>query len=263
MKWIAIFLIGCLVLVGTKMVWANEKWSDQQEEWSKTALKITNSINKKQFLVAKEELTKLSTQFAEANFAHKNLSVAGIRALSDTILELEQELNRLMPNEQKMKIAALRLSIAFDTLSHPYQPLWKQYYDPLKERLLEVKQAVHKNKTAELKEAIYQFTREYKLIHPALIISKSKPTIQKLDSLIMALQRVDQPEMIQSSIKELENILYPLFFGSEKDVMAAIAPFGTLPFYWVLLWVSGFIILILAYVGWRKYQGEEQIAHRA
>ena len=99
----------------------------------------------------------------------------------------------------------------------------------------------------------------YELIRPALVVGRSDQTVQKLDSLFAALKKAESPKVVQSVFNELEKILQPLFFGSDKDVMAAIAPFGSLPFYWMMFWISSFILTVLTYVAWRKYQAEERI----
>ncbi|SFJ59015.1 sporulation protein YpjB [Thermoflavimicrobium dichotomicum] len=255
MQWLV--FIGMCFFTFLPMAQANEGFHEQSEEWSKKALQISKWIEQREFRLAKEELTQLATQFATADFSNKKLNVAAIRALSEAILDVEHELNRVMLNEAKLKKAAIRLSIAFDAMSHSHQPLWKQYYDSFKNQLQRLKKTLADRNQGKIRQQIEQFAQDYDIIRPALIIAKSEQTVQKLDSLFTALRKTEDQELMKASIEELDRILYPLFFGTEKDVMAVIAPFGSLPFYWILCWISGFIILVLSYVGWRKYQSEE------
>jgi sporulation protein YpjB len=248
----------CIIIVGiVGTVQADDRL--YREDWAKSANKISNWILQGQLVAAKEELAKLAAQFSEADFSNKNMDVEGIRTLSETILELEQELNRLIPNRAKLQGAATKLTLAFDAAAHSYQPLWKQYYHSINQPLLKAKQAIQEDNHVAYQQQIRLLIGNYELIRPALVVGRSDQTVQKLDSLFAALKKAESPKVVQSVFNELEKILQPLFFGSDKDVMAAIAPFGSLPFYWMMFWISSFILTVLTYVAWRKYQAEERI----
>ena len=88
------FMLGvvcfCIIIVGiVGTVQADDRL--YREDWAKSANKISNWILQGQLVAAKEELAKLAAQFSEADFSNKNMDVEGIRTLSETILELEQE----------------------------------------------------------------------------------------------------------------------------------------------------------------------------
>jgi hypothetical protein len=57
----------------------------------------------------------------------------------------------------------------------------------------------------------------------------------------------------------LEQLLQPLFYGSDQDVMATVYDWNEGDIFTVILWVSGLIAGVLAYVSWRKFLRNEEV----
>lgn len=222
----------------------------EQEEWNALATTIVKEVEAGKYLVARERLEKLAHQFSQSNFANKNLSVQAIQSLSTTIIDLEERLNRITPNQSELDYYAKRLLIAFDVVDHSYQPLWKSYYPIMKKETEQVITDLRKQKNVQ--EDLNTLQNTYVLIRPALVVVKSPTTVNKVDSLFLFLQHDQSITNKFSAVKQLNNLLYPLFYGSEQDVLAAINPTGKVPISIFLILLSIIIIGILGYVSWRK-----------
>ncbi|MBA4496065.1 sporulation protein YpjB [Paenactinomyces guangxiensis] len=256
-KWIkrGIFLC-CLmpIFMNLPRAEASEEFQQESEKWSHTANQIVRLVEKKDLLGARSQLSILARQFSKSDLSDKNLSVEGIHVLSDVIIDMERNLNQVIPDEGKMVYSATRLQIAFDAVSHSHQPLWQQYYSPLKQDVGQIQEEIRHNNRSSVQKAIDQMYDDYQMVRPALIVSKSPHTVQKVDSLVTFIRKQEDLKKLQSSVKQLEALLQPLFFGSEKDVTAVSGPLEEVSLYTITLWVSGLIVMVLSYVSWRKYR---------
>lgn len=238
---------------------ANEDFERESEQWSQTANQIVRWVEKGDLLEARTQLAILAKQFSKSDLSDKNLGVEGIHVLSDVIMDLERNLNQIKLDEQKISYTANRLQIAFDAVSHPHQPLWQHYYTPMKKHVKHIQEAIQQKNQAVINEAIQQFYDDYQLIRPALIVSKSPFTVEKVDSLITFIRKQNDLQQLSSGMNQLESLLQPLFFGSEQDVMAIVDPFDDVSAKTMIFFISGIIAVVLAYVSWRKYRGMKEI----
>lgn len=237
---------------------ASDEFQRECEIWSKTANRVAEQVEKGNLLEARNELAKLARQFSTSNLADKNLSVEGIHALSEVIMDMERNLNRISPDEAKLRVAATRLRIAFDAVSHPHQPLWQQYYSVMKKHLMLIREAIKQQNQASIQEAIGQFYDDYQMIRPALVVSKSPSVVEKVDSLITFIRKQKDPEQLEAGVIQLERMLQALFFGSEKEVLAVFSPLEGVSLQTLTMWVSGFIAMVLGYVSWKKYRASHR-----
>lgn len=237
---------------------ASTEFQKESENWSRTANQVVKWIEKGNYLEAKTQLAILADQFSKSNLSDKNLSIEAIRELSTVIIELEQSLNRITPNEEEIRITAIRLQVAFDAVSHPHQPLWKQYYNPIKKHIQHVKEAVEQKDLESAQEAVKQLTDEFQMIRPALVITKSPSTVQKVDSLLKFIEKQADWSKLDQGITQLETLLQPLFFGTEKDVLAVTREMSGVSVHTFTLWLSCFIAGVLTYVSWTRYQARTE-----
>ncbi|MEW9034166.1 MAG: sporulation protein YpjB, partial [Planifilum fimeticola] len=113
----------------------------------------------------------------------------------------------------------------------------------------------------EVREAVEELFNEYQLIRPAVVVSKTPQTTAKVDSMIAFIRgQSDGAERdrqgLMDGVKRFKQMMESLFYGSEEEVIALARwtdPPEVLPF----LWVGAVIAAVLAYVGWRKYRGEQ------
>jgi sporulation protein YpjB len=239
----------CLLLFPT-IVQAQEPIEKEQEVWTTLARVIVKEVDSGRYLEARQQLEKLANQFSRSDFAQKKLSVQAIQALSTVIIDLEERLNRITPNPTELRFFAKRLLITFDAVDHSFQPLWKTYYAVLKKQSEKLMTDLRKQR--DVQDGLSTLQNDYLLIRPALIVVKSSITVQKVDSLFTLLARDKNVIHQLEAVKQLNNLLYPLFYGSEQDVLAAINPNGKVPISTFLFIMSIIIMGILSYVAWRK-----------
>ncbi|TCS93372.1 sporulation protein YpjB [Hazenella coriacea] len=233
---------------------ASTDFQKESESWSRTANLVVKWIDKGDYLEAKTQLAILANQFSKSNLSDKNLSIEAIHELSNVILDLEHQLNRITPNEEEIRVSAIRLQVAFDAVSHPHQPLWKRYYDPMKKHIQHIKEAIVQKDLDSVQEAVKQLLDEYHMVRPALVITKSPSTVHKVDSLLTFIEKQTDLSKLDQGVKQLETLLQPLFFGTEKDVMAVTQEISGVSVQVFIFWVSSFIAGVLTYVSWTRYQ---------
>lgn len=250
-----LFLCICFLRPCSSYAESDDEFRQQGENWLQQTEQILLYIEKGKYTEAREQLHELSKQFAGSDLSQKHLTVEGIHILAEELVKMEQRLNQVVISDPGLvKQAAMRLKLTFDAVSHPNQPLWKQYYQSLQRHIASFKQSEAKKDTQGMKQAITGLTQEYRLIRSALVISKKPETITKLDSLVQFLERQKTSEMQAIGIKRFQEILTPLFFGSDQDVLAAYRPYVNSEIMMIMSWIVFWLTVVLGYVGWRKYQ---------
>jgi sporulation protein YpjB len=253
-KGTGLFVIGLIFFLFPFTAHAMSSQLPEDDQWLKLANQIVKQVEAEQLLEARDTLAQLAKTFSSSNFAQRKMRVEQIHALSGTILDLERKLNRVTPNLTEIKDSATRLQLAFDAVTHPNQPLWKQYDEQLLRDARQLKEAVQFRNFQRLQLAKEQLGRDYWLIRPAIVVSKSPATVERLDSLITFLLQQTSWKALLPATNDLDQVLQNLFYGQDQDVFA-----------WVRIWenqhmftffvISGIISAVLAYVSWRKYQG--------
>jgi sporulation protein YpjB len=220
------------------------------QQWVSLATWIAREVDAGRYVEARQKLDDLAKRFSHSNFAEKELSVQAIQALSTTIIDLEGKLNRITPNPNELNFYAKRLLMTFDAVRHPYQPMWKSYYSVLKRQvdkmILEIKQK------KDIRVELNILHNHYVILRPALVVAKSTTTVQKVDSLFLFLERDSNRDHQMIALNQLRRLWYPLFYGSEQDVLAVTNPDGKVPISTFLSIISIIIIGILTFVSWRK-----------
>jgi sporulation protein YpjB len=230
------------------------------ENWSQQATQIANWVEAKNISAAKSQLSELAEQFSKADLAGKDLEVAEIQLLSSAILHLERQLNRVTPDETKMLDAAKRLQIAFDALSHPHQPLWQQFYQSLVQKIEQYQETLRSNSDQAAKQEWAEIKHDFYLLWPGLVLGKSNMTVEKVDSLLKQIEKTSNLQEKRELVNLLLQMIRPLFFGSEKDVIAIVNPVQAISLQLMVTVLSCFILLILSYVSWKRYkQSQHQV----
>lgn len=253
MRWILILLIGSFAFLPAGAGHADDNFPQEKEIWSGLANKVAEHVNEQNYPAARDALAVLSKRFANSNLVDQELTVPAIHTLSAMIMDVERNLNRIRPNPSKIKQSALRMQIAFDAVSHSYQPLWHQYYSQLKQDSDLLLEAVRTRNEMEYEKKLIPFYDHYQLIRPALIVSKSEMTVEKLDSLMTFIRKTKDWTDRERGIRQWESLIHPLFYGTEKDVMAAVYKWNEVVIKQMIFLVLGVITGGLIYVGWRKY----------
>lgn len=239
---------------------ADDAWRQKSENWLQIADLVVLYVEKGKYVEARSQVMELSREFAKANLSTKELNIEAIHTLSDELVGLEHHLNRVVPNSAELRKRAMRLKLAFDAVSHPNQPLWKQHYQPMKQKIVKFYQAKDEQDSKGIAKAIQDLVQEYHLIRSAIVISKKPETVQKLDSLIRFMEKQQAINLQTVGVKRFEQVLDPLFFGSDQDVLSAYRPYVDSGVELIVIWICFWITAIFAYVGYKNYRAKKQVA---
>lgn len=188
-------------------------------------------------------------------------SVEGINALSAVIMDLKAAAASAEVSQQKWEAAAAKLRLAANSLNHPRQPMWLQYYKLVREDLNEMEQSASANDLKSWKAALARLQSRYGTIRPAVIISRPPETVNAFDSWLSYAGGVASSTQPVERARLLEIVSYGqdaarVMFGKERDEPALTTPLAPQQYgAWGLLG-GAFILLALAYAAYRKYRGQ-------
>nr|WP_245251971.1 sporulation protein YpjB [Paenibacillus sediminis] len=211
---------------------------------------------------ARLDLNILSMTFSQTSFDGVT-GVEGIHALSEAIIEAKQALINVMVTEDGWQLAAAKIRLAVDSLNHPEQPLWHQYYKVLTEDLNAINKARLQGAASDVQVAYQTFRSHYEVIRPAAIIQRDPSEIQMIDSWLSYMEGLCTAATLDSgsigqAVDHGQNMLKELFHR-QKDEPVFVPVVGTYePWIWSVL-IGLTIITVLIYVAYRKYQGEQEM----
>lgn len=254
-------IIGLFICFLPLQVHADDSWRQKSEDWLQIADLIVLYIEKGKYLEARNQVMELSRDFAKANFSTKELNIEAVHVLSDELVWLEHHLNQVVvSNPAELRRRAIRLKLAFDALSHPNQPLWKQRYQPIKAKIAQFYQAKKERDPKGMTKAIIDLVQEYQLIRSAIVVSKRPDTVNKLDSLVRFMDQQKATKMQTVGVKRFEQVIDPLFFGSDQDVLSAYRPYVDTGVELIIIWICFWLAAMFAYVAYKNYQTRKQTA---
>lgn len=226
------------------------------EELNRTADELYEHTTAGSFLGAREKLILLGEQAAAISFTGIT-GIEGVDALTDAIVEAKRVFNavRLDPSECVRMAAVLKL--AADTLTHPNQPMWLQYYKVLSEDTRQFDYAVASGKQAEALAALGHMKEHYGTIRSAVWISRQPEEAERMDSLLAFFTKYTEAgsfrqEVLTSGLEQWREALQALFRknGDRTAYMPGIQP--DRPVLWTFT-VGSFIIAVLMFSAWRMF----------
>lgn len=212
---------------------------------------------------ARERLDQLGIAAIRTSFDHIT-GVEGVRSLTDAILAAQREYNRAVYSQEDAAAAISRLRLITDAMAHPKTPLWHRYYKLLKDNIgsLETALAAGDRKAAE--QAYAELRKRYLQVRPALTVKKPGGDLEKLDSLLVYMQKElaaggGHSEAFAAAVKESERCIELLF--EQKEESTAYLPLtGTdRPLLWTF-GIGSILTAVLGYVAWRMFRFEKRIA---
>lgn len=212
---------------------------------------------------ARNTLWKLTNTFSRHNWKDADLSVEGLHALSDALIQAKRALTKANPDGHEILMHGIRVRLGFDALENREQPLWHRYYSTLKQDVAQLKDAVPTEEKTEIQQSLDRLYAHYHLIQPALYVSRTPEVIERVDALFTYMEEqihgvTVNRQQLQQAVEQWEKLIPPLFYGTDAEVLAV----GQLPEYPIHLttWLLAVLIGgVLTYVVWRKAQGEQVI----
>lgn len=177
-------------------------------------------------------------------------TVEGVEALLETIISAKQVFAAISLEKQDAIVAAAKVRLAVDALSHPKNPMWLQYYNVLKADGLALHKAVNSDDKAQISAALQRMLAHYAIIRPALLINRAPSEVNKLDSYLKYLHT--EPSVILKK-GEYELMLSELFERQVSSTYVELQAQQQVSMLWTAV-IGGLIISVLGYVAWRKYE---------
>ncbi|KAI7255382.1 hypothetical protein KC345_g11141 [Hortaea werneckii] len=209
---------------------------------------------------ARQESEQISQIFISSSFEGLT-SVEGINALSAVIMDMKSAMAAVEASPAKWEAAAARLRLAANSLNHPRQPMWLQYYKLVREDLNDMEQSAAANDLKSWKTALARLQSRYDNIRPAVIISRTPEAVNAFDSWMSYAEGVATSAQPVERARLLEIVSYGqeavrVMFGKERDEPALSVPLAPQRYgAWGLL-AGAFILTVMAYAAYRKYRGQ-------
>jgi sporulation protein YpjB len=210
----------------------------------------------------RQDTETISRLFVASSFEGMT-SVEGINALSGVIIDLKAAIAGAEIAPQRWESAAARLRLAANSLNHPRQPMWIQYYKLIREDLNDMENSASANDLGAWKTALERLQARYDTIRPAILISRQPEEVNAFDSWLSYAAGVPSSSQPLDRARLLEIVSYGqeaarILFGKEKEEPALSLPMAPESYgIWGLLG-AGFILASLFYTGYRKYRADSQ-----
>lgn len=207
---------------------------------------------------ANDSLRRIERLFETSSFQGLT-GVEGVHALAESIIEMKETAARVQLDPKPWMIAAGKLRLAADSLAHPKDGIWLQYYKVIREDIQLLDQSAAKQDRAGMQKAFAGLQEHYEMIRPALIIVRKPEEVTMLESWLSyaggAVSRNEAADIRR--IAPQGEVIINLLFGKKKDE-PALAPLGEVrgPWMWQLLFAA-FILAALTFAGYRKYKGHK------
>lgn len=128
-------------------------------------------------------LQQLTDQISQIRYEGLT-SAEGMTALTQTVTDAQRIFGLAKVQPEDRQIAAAKVRLAADALTHPTQPLWLQYYDRLQDDVTGVEQAAKSQRQSDLQSASSRLEHNYSIVQPSLVIGRMPSDVEKMDSLV-------------------------------------------------------------------------------
>jgi len=204
-------------------------------------------------------MQQISDQVTQLGSFEGVATVEGMNALTEAIVQAKRALASVQGNVGAAQIAAAKVHLATDALTHPSQPMWLQYYSLLQEDVELLERSAAEGNKASLRQGASRLDQHYAIVRPSLLISRSLEDVTRMDSLNTFISNQSDAE---DPFKNIENVILPLrqtidrlFMKKETTAYLPIAEPRN-PIIWTLAFGSA-IIAALTFAGWRLAQKED------
>ena len=257
------FLIALLAACGRSADTVKEQAADpeqlrQVERLADASDEMYRLVMEGDLPKAKEKLDEIGSRMTEIRFIGI-ASVEGVGAMSESIVQAKRLFSSVQASEDEVKLAAAKIRLAADALTHAHQPMWLQYYRGMKDTAQKLQQAIARQNMNDALGLLEQLQRRYATIRPSVLISREPWQAEKLESLFVFMRsRLAQPgpdsKEAWEAAEQLKLGLDELF--QKRDAAAFVpVPEREVPLQWVLS-IGSIIAAVLAFAAWRIFQFE-------
>ncbi|MDB4867022.1 MAG: hypothetical protein JWR03_1355 [Cohnella sp.] len=191
----------------------------------------------------------------------------GIEALAQSVSRMKRTVAAVSTDPQNWKDEAAEIRLAADALAHPEAPLWHQYRRVLGEDVASLSAAIQKAGVSSASLAsLNRLKAHYELIRTSVLLHSETFLTERADSVLRYAQRLlvnpnTDPRLLTRLTPSLQESMEGLFPVKEKDQAAVVTPLAGPPWGWSAF-MGTFIVSVLTWVGWRRYQRIDRITPR-
>lgn len=247
---IVIFVMAIIILIAPNYGIAEEiDHLNKLESLSSRALQFTNQGK---YTAAKQILSSASVHFLNKSLTENTYSVSELHVLTRSYETASNALaSPTLSHEQRVD-QVLQFHLAANAVKADRQPIWLEMEGKVLAAFSEVEKAVAGENSKILHHNLNQFFYAYDILYPALLIDHTREKTMKMDAHIEYLERNRNTanQLSGQQIAVIKSDLKSLFNLEEDETDPSLL--------WVMISTSGFILLSLTYVGWKKYKAEKE-----
>jgi sporulation protein YpjB len=227
---------------------------------NQTADEMYKKAMEGQMMEARSKLLQISDQITGLNF-EGIVSLEGLHALTESVTQAKRVYNAVSFSHNEGQIAAAKIRLATDALTHANQPMWLQYEKLLHSELDLIDQAIKASKRQDALTNFSKLNQHIAIIHPSLLINRNETDVEKLDSLLVFLKtELNKDPMagnnVQSGIEQLHQVLDDLFKGKQEATAYLAMPDAKHPILWAIS-IGAIISSVLTFAGWRMFRSKQ------
>ncbi|GIP37446.1 hypothetical protein J31TS4_07260 [Paenibacillus sp. J31TS4] len=264
---IVAFLAGCGTMENDPI--RRETAGQDSAEWTKlerlggTAEELYQATAAGDIEAAKQTLDRLEEQVTGISYTGLT-TLEGMKALTDTVEESKRVFQAVRFSGEDAGVAAVKLRLITDALTHKQSPMWLQFEGGQMEALRQLKSAAAQKLEREAIAAAASAEQKYRMIRPSLYVSREPADVEKLDSLFTHLNKLLKPaptnyEDIQKTAAALEQEFREIFHRQRDKTAYLPVQGGDTPILWTLF-MGSFIIAVLSFVAWKMFHSDKSIA---
>ncbi|MCC2686434.1 MAG: sporulation protein YpjB [Paenibacillaceae bacterium] len=229
---------------------------------NETADKMYRYATEGNVLEARNQLIAIGDQVTRIRF-DSIATVEGLNALTELLTDAKRTYNAVQSSDEQRQWAAARIRLAADALTHPNEPMWKQYGKLIFNDLSKMEAAVGNYDKTAIQAPWADLQQHYATVRPSLLLCLTPDQVERSDSLFTYLRNQLQAEELQSAelqtgLTELRATFAPIF--GVDDAAAFMPDLGRKqPLVWSLS-IGSSIVIVLAYTAWRMFGDQMRIA---
>lgn len=242
--------------------WEELPGQEELRELDQLAEELLTSTKKGDYDFAREHMQLLAQRFPN-QVLPAAIRLESLNALTETILAAKQQFLTPQVQEEKLLWHAIQVRLAMDALTHPNQPMWREYQTSFFQQLQQMMEAAVERKGEELRHLLDDNYQLFLAIRPAMGVQISEKLMTRISSAYGSILKELRSQsldwlIIRDALRELNGAMQEVFLGEDKsasgDLMAPGSPFS------LIVSITAFVTLALTYVGWKKYVAEHRLS---
>lgn len=209
------------------------------------------------FLGARNQIIQMGEMVTHMSFDGVT-TIYGVKALADTLVQALYVFNAMAISAEEAMLAAAKIRLATDALSHPNTPIWLQYGKIVKEDITHLEQLINQKNSQfqSINQSFSQLNQHYATVRSAIIINREISEVEKIDSLLVFLREQlftgkAASNKVKGAIKHLSESMDLIFQNPSAATYLPITVQD--PSIRWTLFLGSLIILVLCFTAWRMY----------